>query len=265
MYVFAMDFHLPSVQYGFLTHDFPVHDHTQWEIHLVTGGRGALVQQGRRWEVSAGSVSLTPPRHGHELEVDGSLSFFYLQFEGDREVSSVLKRLLDRQELEGPLRAEPAQVAEAARLKEKLDSSVADRVASGVHGFRAWLYDLAAGTTETVADGVDRALVWLGQNLGTRLELDGLAAVAGLDRFAFSRRFKTRTGLPPLAYVHRSKVEAASFLLAGTDLALAEVALRLGFCDEFHFGKVFKKWRGVSPGRWRRERRGSTPSGVPWP
>lgn len=244
---------LPTVQYGFLSHDFPLHDHFCWEIHLVTGGRGALIQRDRSWEVSAGSVTLSPPRHGHKLTVFEPLSFFYLQFAGEKELAPVLRRLLERQESEGALRVDPSLVSEAARLKERLDSPVPDRVASGVHGFRAWLYDLAAGRPENNPDGVDRALVWLRQNLGRRLELDELAGVAGLDRFAFSRRFKARTGLSPLAYVHRSKVEAAGFLLAGTDLPLAEVALRLGFCDEFHFGKVFKKWRGTTPGRWRRE------------
>lgn len=248
-----MDAPLPTVQYGFLTHDFPFHDHRCWEIHLITGGHGTLIQDGCQWDLSAGSVTLSAPGHGHELTVDGSLSFLYLQFPGEKEVQSVLRRLVDRQTTHGPFRAEPAQVTEAGRLKERLDSPVADRVASGVHGFRAWLYDLAAGKAEAEPDGIDKALVWLGRHLGTRLELDDLAAVAGLDRFAFCRRFKARTGLPPLAYVHRSKVEAASFLLAGTDLPLADIALRLGFCDEFHFGKVFKKWRGVPPGHWRRK------------
>lgn len=246
-----MEIELPTVQYGFLTHDFPFHDHPQWEIHLITGGLGALVQDGHRWDLSVGSVTLSPPRHGHSLAIEGSLSFFYLQFDGVKEVLPVLRRLLDRQEAHGPLRADAAQMNEAARLKERLDSTLPDRVASGLHGFRAWLYDLAAGPSEAEPDGIDRALAWLGKNLDRRLELNDLASMAGLDRFAFCRRFKARTGLPPLAYVHRSKVEAAGFLLAGTDLSLADVALRLGFCDEFHFGKVFKKWRGVPPGQWR--------------
>jgi len=252
MYDLAMETSLPTVQYGFLTQNFPFHDHPQWEIHLVTGGKGALAQDGHYWEISAGSVTFSAPHHGHHLTIDGSLSFFYLQFDGDKDVLPVLRRLLERQEAGGPLRADSAQVVEAGRLKERLDSPIPDRVASGLHGFRAWLYDLAGGYPEAEADGIDRALAWLGKNLDQRLELDDLASVAGLDRYAFCRRFKARTGLPPLAYVHRSKVEAAGFLLAGTQLPLADIALRLGFCDEFHFGKVFKKWRGVPPGRWRR-------------
>jgi len=253
MYDLAMEMSVPSIQYGFLTHDFPLHDHDCWEIHLITGGRGTLEQDGRSWGLSAGTLTLSPPRHGHALTVDESLSFYYFRFSGEKEGLPVLRRLLDRQG-EGPLRVDPSLVSEAGRLKDKLDSPVPDRVASGIHGFRAWLYDLAAGKGEPEPDGIDQTLVWLRQNLNCRLGLDDLASVAGMDRFAFCRRFKARTGLSPLAYVHRSKVEAAGFLLAGTDLPLAEVAVRFGFCDEFHFGKVFKQWRGVTPGRWRKNR-----------
>lgn len=247
-----METSFPSIQYGFLTQAFPLHDHRQWEIHLFTGGKGTLIQDGFEWPVSTGSLTLSPPGHAHELTVEGVLTFFYLQFDGEKEVLAVLRRLVEAQAARGPLRVDDPTLAEAGRLKDKLDSVLPDRVASGLHGFRAWLYDLAVGRPENVGDGIDRALIWLRQNLDRPLGLDELADVAGLARFAFCRRFKTRTGLSPLAYVHRSKVEAAGFLLAGTDLSLAEVASRLGFSDEFHFGKVFKKWRGVSPGRWRR-------------
>lgn len=252
MYNLAVEFTLPTVQYGFLTHAFPLHEHRQWEIHVFTAGQGTLAQDGERWAVGPGSLTLSPPGRPHELLVDRMLSFYYVQFDADRE-AGVLRRLAEAQGTKGPLRIEAAMVSEVGRLKDRLDSPLADRVASGVHGFRAWLYDLAVGRTEAEADGIDRVLAWLRENLDRPLGLADLAAVAGCDAFALCRRFKARTGLSPLAYVHRSKVEAAGFLLAGTHLPLADVAQRLGFCDEFHFGKVFKKWRGIPPGRWRRQ------------
>lgn len=252
MYNLAVESTLPTVQYGLLTHAFPLHEHRQWEIHVFTAGQGSLVQDGETWLVGPGSLTLSPPGRPHELFVDKVLSFYYLQFDADREVSGVLRRLADAQGQRGPLKVEASTVTEVGRLKDRLDSSVADRVASGVHGFRAWLYDLAVGGAEVEADGIDRVLTWLRENLDRPLVLADLAAVADLDPFALCRKFKARTGLSPLAYVHRSKVEAAGFLLVGTNLTLAEVAQRLGFCDEFHFGKVFKKWRGTPPGRWRR-------------
>lgn len=247
-----MEANLPLVQHGLLGHDFPRHRHPCWEIHLFTGGSGRLSQEGATWPLGDGVLTLTPPQTEHELEVDEALRFYYLQFGADRTIEGILGRLAQRQAAEGPLKVDPSCLTEVSRLKDRLDSTNPDRVASGVHGFRAWLFDLVAGRPDLRPDEVDRALAWVRQHLDRRIGLDDLVAASGLDRYALSRRFKARTGLPPLAYVHRSKVEAASFLLAGTDLSLAEVASRFGFSDEFHFGKVFKKWRGQTPGRWRR-------------
>lgn len=257
MYDLAVAAPFPTIQYGFITQAFPRHDHRQWEIHLFTSGRGSLIQDGVAWPVTAGSVAFSPPGHAHELTVEGVLTFYYLQFSSDTEVAAILRRLYEDQVRRGPRKVDDPALAEVGRLKDRLDSPEPDRVVSGLHGFRAWLYDLAVGRPEVLPDGVDLALVWLRQNLNRPLGLEELAGVAGLDRFAFCRRFKARTGLSPLAYVHRSKVEAAGFLLTGTQLTLGDVASRLGFCDEFHFGKVFKKWRGVSPGRWRQSHRPS--------
>jgi len=258
-----MESPLPTIHYGFLTQDFPSHEHRLWEIHLFTGGVGSLIQGAHSWTVSAGSLTLSPPGAVHSLTVERALVFYFVQFD-DREVAALVQRLVDRQLSDGPLRVEGEGIAEVGRLKVKLDSPSVDRVASGLHGFRSWLYDLAVPRPESQTDGVDTALVWLRQNLDRRLSLDELASVARMDRSTFTRRFRVRTALSPLAYVHRSKVEAASFLLAGTDLSLGEVAVRFGFSDEFHFGKIFKKWRGVSPGRWRRDRSPISP-GSSWP
>jgi len=252
MYVLAMLSAFPSIQSGFLNQPFPLHGHHLWEIHLFTGGKGRLVQDGLAWAVGPGSLTLSPPGRRHELVVDGVLTFFYLQFEGERELAGVLGRLVAIQTRQGPLRVDPATVAEVGRLKDKLGSKEPDRVASGFHGFRALLYDLAVGGAAPLADEIDRTLAWLRQNLDRPLGLQDLVPVAGLGPFDLCRRFKARTGLSPLAYIHRSKVEAAGFLLSSSDLSLAEVAARFGFSDEFHFGKVFKKVRGVPPGRWRR-------------
>ena len=50
----------------------------------------------------------------------------------------------------------------------------------------------------------------------------------------------------------RRRIERAKQLLqAGTDLSLAEVALRAGFSDQSQFSRHFKRLVGVTPGRFR--------------
>lgn len=79
-----------------------------------------------------------------------------------------------------------------------------------------------------------------------------LAAVVRLNPYHFARQFKAATGLPPHQYVILRRVERAKQLLqAGTDLSLAEVALRAGFSDQSQFSRHFKRFVGVTPGQFR--------------
>ena len=79
-----------------------------------------------------------------------------------------------------------------------------------------------------------------------------LAAVVGLNPYHFARQFQAATGLPPHQYVIARRVERAKRLLqAGTDLSLAEVALRAGFSDQSQFSHHFKRLIGVTPGQFR--------------
>jgi AraC family transcriptional regulator len=77
------------------------------------------------------------------------------------------------------------------------------------------------------------------------------AAVVQLSVYHFARQFKAATGLPPHQYVIARRVERAKQLLqAGTDLSLADVALRAGFSDQSQFSHHFKRLVGVTPGRF---------------
>ena len=79
-----------------------------------------------------------------------------------------------------------------------------------------------------------------------------LAAVVRLNPYHFARQFKAATGLPPHQYVILRRVERAKQLLqAGTDLSLAEVALRAGFSDQSQFSRHFNRLVGVTPGQFR--------------
>jgi AraC family transcriptional regulator len=98
-----------------------------------------------------------------------------------------------------------------------------------------------------------RAVVaYIEEHLDNGLTLVQMAAVAHLSPYHFARQFKAAIGLPPHQYVILRRVERARQLLqAGTDLSLAEVALRAGFCDQCQFSRHFKRLVGVTPGRFR--------------
>ena len=95
-------------------------------------------------------------------------------------------------------------------------------------------------------------LGFIREHLHAALTLRDLAAVAHLSPYHFARRFKESTGLSPHQYVIARRIEWAKELLRGEeDLSLAQVAVRVGFWDQGHFTRHFKRLVGVTPKRFR--------------
>jgi AraC-like DNA-binding protein len=78
-----------------------------------------------------------------------------------------------------------------------------------------------------------------------------LAAIAGLSRAAFARRFTELVGEPPLTYLTSWRIKLARELLREPGTTLAQVAAEVGYANEYAFSAAFKRLAGEPPGRWR--------------
>lgn len=85
-------------------------------------------------------------------------------------------------------------------------------------------------------------------HLSEELTLTDLAEHLSLSVFHFARLFKNSLGLSPHQYVLQNRVERAKRLITvSTRSNLSDIALQVGFYDQTHFGKTFKRVVGVSP------------------
>ena len=53
------------------------------------------------------------------------------------------------------------------------------------------------------------------------------------------------------AYIEGIRMENAKELLKNEGLSIADVAASVGYLDTNYFGKVFKKYSGITPGQYR--------------
>lgn len=86
-------------------------------------------------------------------------------------------------------------------------------------------------------------------------KVEDMVAQAGLSRAQLMRLFKQQAGISPHAFVNQVRLQKAAVLLRKSQQAVLSVALSTGFQSETHFGKVFKKQYGVTPGQYRKEER----------
>lgn len=79
-----------------------------------------------------------------------------------------------------------------------------------------------------------------------------LARQAALSRSAFFDRFTRAVGLPPMEYLLAWRMALAKNLLEHHDLAIAEVAQRVGYGSASTFSTAFSRHVGLPPGRYAR-------------
>jgi AraC-like DNA-binding protein len=80
-----------------------------------------------------------------------------------------------------------------------------------------------------------------------------MAAELGMSASALTGRCRRCLGASPAQAFARARIERAEALLARTAMSVAEVASYLGYADQFHFSKVFKRLCGRPPSRVRRQ------------
>lgn len=87
------------------------------------------------------------------------------------------------------------------------------------------------------------------------LRLNKMADLCSLSPSYFSKLFVKDSGDSFTDFVCKAKVESARKMLSDTTAQISEIASSLGFSDASYFVKVFKKFAGVTPARYRRSLR----------
>ncbi|ASJ97260.1 AraC family transcriptional regulator [Shewanella marisflavi] len=89
------------------------------------------------------------------------------------------------------------------------------------------------------------------EGLDQEFDLEQLALSVGLSKFQFLRQFKAATGMTPLAYLKRLRLEYAKKALMRGDSAIS-TAYELGFFDQSHFNKAFKRAFLTTPAHFQK-------------
>jgi AraC family transcriptional regulator len=119
----------------------------------------------------------------------------------------------------------------------------------------------AACLTPSPADPLETVLTHVERHLFEPLSVGGLAEIAGLSPFHFSRMFTARAGESVMAHIRRQRMLRAAARLgdnpgAAVDIdapTLIDLAFDCGFESQEAFTRAFKQVFGVTPGRFRRD------------
>ncbi|WAC44844.1 AraC family transcriptional regulator [Pseudomonas sp. SL4(2022)] len=223
------------------------HDHAQ----LVFGLSGLLEFEvaGQGSQITRQTLAVVPSDAQHACGSKDGSHCLVLDVPDERWLQQQLGRHLDatRRLLDKPTAVSltPAQ----SQLVSWLAASPINDPVIAQQGAALLLASLANG--ETPAQTVNRlplaALdVHIDQHAAYPLQVDDLARLAGLSAARFHVHFLSETGQTPMDYVRRRRLQLARQLLQNSNLAIGEIAARVGYSSQSAFTAALTRQFGCS-------------------
>ncbi|MCC7176763.1 MAG: helix-turn-helix domain-containing protein [Acidobacteria bacterium] len=108
------------------------------------------------------------------------------------------------------------------------------------------------GRTDHGDAEIQAAQQWLSRHFSVASPVEAMIKRSKLAERTFKRRFAAATGLTPIAYVQRLRIEDAKRRLERTDTPIDEISWRVGYEDPAFFRRLFKRTTGLAPGAYRK-------------
>ncbi|POX54743.1 AraC family transcriptional regulator [Streptomyces sp. Ru71] len=242
---------------SFDRHVYAPHAHEEYTVGVCVGGSEVIAYRGGRVHAGPGSIVVLAPGEMHTggpaTPTDG-YAYRALYAAPGLLTDGMLgglphfrEALLDDAELAAALRLTHTELAacpdplEAESRLPWLLTALARR-----HSTARAASDAVPGADRIAAAVRDR----LADELLAPPSLADLAADLGLSRYQLLRAFRTATGVPPYAWLAQYRVTRARGLLE-SGLRPAEVAGLVGFADQAHLTRWFRRVLGVTPAAYR--------------
>jgi AraC-like DNA-binding protein len=98
---------------------------------------------------------------------------------------------------------------------------------------------------------IEKATTYLEEHIRDELTRESVAKAVGISPSHFSRLIREKKGRTFTDLLNQYRIERACSLLVRSSHTLAEIASETGFCDQSYFSKVFRRYKDVTPAKYR--------------
>ncbi len=246
---------------------FQEHRHADFEMNFCLEGTFDILADKKLLHVEAGCTTLLPPMCAHEIPESAEertvltitvgmslLKEHFSEFSHHVSAPRVCDLRGDENKKICELFMECAEVIREGRALSDLC------IKGNIYKIFAYLFDRREEAAETEGGGADylkienveKALELIYYNYKEALSVEYVATLTGYSKSNFCKIFKKVVGESFHQALNRQRVNNAAGLLSATDMAIADIALEVGFSEAKAFCRVFKSIYGVTPGQYRR-------------
>ena len=110
-----------------------------------------------------------------------------------------------------------------------------------------------SGDSRSASETVDFAIKYMQEHYMEEIDIGLMAEKLGFQSAYLARLFNRYAGESPLKYLTNIRIHEAKRLLMDPSLSIAKVGEMVGYPDQFHFSKTFRKATGMNPSAFRRQ------------
>lgn len=268
------DFSISMARRADVPYQCDAHYHDVYEIYyLISGTRRQLVDN-RIYDIQKGDMILIPKNAVHKTScIDRNPHVRYLLSFSDLFIQSICTEM-GPDTIGNVFQTVKLTVPETRReYVRNLFDKISDESQSGntdqysamlIKNYLAELFAflIRYRRSDPTTDGqeeireakIQQATKYISDHYNQNITLRDVAESVYMSETYFSKKFKKVTGLNFSEYLTSIRLQQADKLLSETSLSIADVAERCGFCDANYFGDVFRKAKGISPLKYRKQK-----------
>ena len=255
---------IETLRAHFEGHAYDPHWHDSFLIGFTEQGVQQFNCRGSRHDSTPGLVFTLNPGELHDgtAPVPGGFTYSALYLDArwlERELHALFENAPGNRQPEFPatLRSDPVLAHSIANAFQTLNAkemrivrqTALDELLRRLAGHLQWKIRLDPDPRLPLV--AQRGRDYLIAHMNGDIGLDELSSVCGVDRFRLTRAFKTAYGLAPHAYLIQLRLARARHLLARGE-SPADVAAALGFSDQSHMGRWFRRAYRLTPAHYSR-------------
>lgn len=227
-----------------VTHSIPVNS----IIHFVESGKGMY----KGWHLEAGDAFVCRRNEYHYWKPDekNPWTYTWISVEGE-EVEEIINSLPLRDNVFKWDVAKNYDLLSKLILIPKINQTYSDELSTLGNFCKIMSNILSSNQKTTTADCINNAILYMQNRFSSGITVSETAEAMHISRAYFRNIFYEATGMSPMAYIMRLRMDRAIYLLE-KKYSISEIASSVGYDDVLQFSRIFHKYYGMSPSAFRK-------------
>ena len=230
----------------------------EFQLIYIASGSGSFQDRGIHYEVHSGHFLLIQPGFWHSYSPDPNTGWeeYYFGFNGhmlsalaqdiyminENNLLKVSEASFAQPILTAALRL--GQIGDESEESNIILKSLLTQLLTELK-YRLRVNDLSKESL------VFKARQYMENHLSQRITIDDIAKHLHISNSLFRKEFQKQTGVPPVTFLNRIRLQTSKYLLLTSNKSIKEIAGKCGFLTSEYFCKFFRDNTNMTPSEFR--------------